>query len=39
MTESKLSIVERQVDDVTVLILTGKILLGDGGGWLTVKER
>ena len=30
MTESKLSIVERQVEDVTVLILTGQILLDDG---------
>jgi anti-sigma B factor antagonist len=30
MPESKLSIVERQVDGVTVLILTGQILLDDG---------
>ena len=30
MTDSALSIVERQLDDVTVLALTGQILLDDG---------
>jgi anti-sigma B factor antagonist len=30
MTDSALSIVERQVDDVLVLVLTGQILLDDG---------
>jgi anti-sigma B factor antagonist len=30
MTDSALSFVERQVDDVTVLVLTGQILLDDG---------
>ena len=30
MTDSKLTLVERQVDDVTVLVLTGQILLDDG---------
>ena len=30
MTDSALSLVERQVDDVTVLVLTGQILLDDG---------
>ena len=30
MAESQLSIVERQVDDVTVLVLTGQMLLDDG---------
>lgn len=30
MEESKLTIVERQIDDVTVLVLTGEILLDDG---------
>ena len=30
MPESKLGIVERQVDDVTILVLTGEILLDDG---------
>lgn len=30
MTDSALSIVERQVDDVTVLALTGQILLDEG---------
>lgn len=30
MPDSKLTIVERQVEDVTVLVLTGQILLDDG---------
>jgi anti-sigma B factor antagonist len=30
MTDSALTLVERQVDDVTVLVLTGQILLDDG---------
>ena len=30
MPESKLSIVERRVDDVTILVLTGEMLLDDG---------
>ncbi len=30
MTDSALTIVERQIDDVTVLALTGQILLDDG---------
>ena len=30
MAESKLTIEERQADDVTVLVLTGKMLLDDG---------